>query len=147
MPAKFQITVDCSNPDLLARFWSTALGYELEEPPDGSPTWAEYWRRIGVPDDELDDGYDSIIEPGGRGPRIWFQRRPEPKQGINRLHFDLLVSDGRKAPIEVRMESVDAEVQRLEEAGARVHKRIHSPEVDHYFVAMRDPEGNEFDVS
>lgn len=33
----------------------------------------------------------------------------------------------------------DAEVERLEGAGATVHKRLHSPEIDHYFVAMRDP--------
>lgn len=146
MKAKFQITVNSLNPDLLARFWAEALHYNLQEPPDGSPSWADYWRKIGVPEDELGDGYDRIIDPDGNGPGIWFMKRPEPKTGINRLHFDLLVGGGRKLPIDERIANVDAEVARLEAIGARVHKRIRSPEVDHYSVAMRDPEGNEFDV-
>lgn len=130
----------------MARFWATALGYQLEEPPDGSATWAEYWRKIGVPEDELEDGYDSIIDPDGIKPKIWFQKRPEPKVEINRIHFDLLVGGGRKLPIEQRISNVDAEADRLVKAGATVHKRIRSPEVDHYAVALRDPEGNEFDL-
>lgn len=146
MAAKFQVTVDCEKPDLLARFWATALGYSLQEHPDGSISWAEYWRKLGVPEDELEDGYDSIIDPDGRSPKIWFQHRKEPKRGINRLHFDLCVGGGRQMPIGKRMEAVDAEATRLERAGASIYEKIHSPEVDHYFAAMRDPEGNEFDI-
>jgi hypothetical protein len=146
MKSNFQITVNCTDPDLLARFWADALHYDLEEPPDGSSSWSEYWRKIGVPEDELGDGYDRIVDPDGHGPRMWFMQRPEPKTSINRLHFDLLVGGGRKVPIEVRIANVDAEVARLEAAGATVYKRTRSPEVDHYAVAMRDPEGNEFDV-
>lgn len=81
MSAKFQVTVDCENPDLLARFWATAIGYALQEPPDGSSSWAEYWRKIGVPEDELEDGYDSIVDPAGHGPKIWFQHRKNENKG------------------------------------------------------------------
>jgi len=146
MSLRFQIAINCTDPDRMARFWAGALNYQLEEPPDGSESWIEYWRKIGVPEDELEDGYDSIVDPESGAPRMWFMKRPEPKEGINRLHFDLLVGGGRKLPIEQRIANVDAEVARLEDLGASVHKRLHSPEVDHYFVSMRDPEGNEFDV-
>jgi hypothetical protein len=36
MPARFQLVVDCKDPELLARFWAAALGYVLEPPPKGS---------------------------------------------------------------------------------------------------------------
>lgn len=143
---KFQIAVDCANPDLLARFWAEALGYSLEEPPDGSKTWVEYWSKIGVPEEELDDGYDSIVPPDGNGPRVWFQKVPETKTIKNRLHFDVMVGGGRSLPIEERIKNVEAEVERLLAAGGVVTRRENAPDVDHYFVAMRDPEGNEFDV-
>jgi hypothetical protein len=26
MPARFQLVIDCQNPELLARFWAAALG-------------------------------------------------------------------------------------------------------------------------
>jgi hypothetical protein len=35
MPARFQLVIDCKNPELLARFWAAALGYVLEPPPEG----------------------------------------------------------------------------------------------------------------
>lgn len=69
----YQITVDCADPDRMARFWAEALGYQLEEPPAGSATWRDYWMSVGVPEDEVGDGYDSIVDPVGGRPRIWFQ--------------------------------------------------------------------------
>jgi hypothetical protein len=146
MPAKFQITVDCSDPDILARFWAPALGFVLQPPPEGHETWRVYWLSVGVPDDEIEDGYDSIVDPSGDGIRIWFQKVPEKKSIKNRLHFDLLVGGGRSLPISERRRRVDAAVAELVEAGATVIRAVEAPQVDHYFVAMRDPEGNEFDV-
>lgn len=35
MTAKFQLVIDCADPEPLARFWVAALGYEFEPPPDG----------------------------------------------------------------------------------------------------------------
>jgi len=146
MAAKFQITVDCSDPDLLARFWAPALGYVMQPPPEGHETWHDYWLSVGVPEAEVEVGYDSIVDPSGDGIRIWFQKVPEKKSIKNRLHFDVLVGGGRTLPIAERRRRVDAAVAKLVEAGATVIKVVEAPQVDHYFVAMRDPEGNEFDV-
>lgn len=146
MPSRFQITVDCADPDLMARFWAPALGYELQNPPDGHATWREYWLSVGVPEDELDDGHDRISDPSGHGSPIWFQKVPETKTIKNRLHFDVLVGGGRSLPIEERRRRVEEEVGRLVTAGGTVSRRVDPPDVDHYFVAMTDPEGNEFDV-
>jgi hypothetical protein len=44
MPVRFQLVIDCADPDRLARFWAAALGYELEPPPAGFATWDDYWR-------------------------------------------------------------------------------------------------------
>ena len=99
---QLQLVIDCADPEPLARFWTAALGYELERPPAGFGSWDEYWRDVGVPEDELGIGADRIIDPAGRGPRIWFQVVPERKAVKNRLHLDLGVSGGRAVPIEIR---------------------------------------------
>jgi Glyoxalase-like domain len=73
---------------------------------------------------------------------------PEKKTLKNRLHLDITVSGGRANPIETRRRLVDAEAQRLEALGATLVRVIsHEDGVDHYGVAMRDPEGNEFDIN
>lgn len=146
----WQLTVDCAEPGRLVAFWAEALGYAVEPPPGGAATWDDYWRSIGVPEDELDphrDSADSLVDPDGRGPRIWFQRVPEPKRGKNRLHLDLKVGGGRDVPIGVRRTRVDAEVRRLAALGATVLRMGEVGEVDHYFVVLQDPEGNEFCVA
>ena len=48
MPVRFQLVIDCADPDRLARFWAAALGYELESPPAGFATWDDYYRDLGV---------------------------------------------------------------------------------------------------
>lgn len=130
----------------MARFWAAALAYDLQEPPDEFESWAAYWVSVGVPEAEVEDGYDCIFDPAGRGPRIWFQRVPEAKTVKNRLHFDLLVGGGRTVPLEERRARVDAEAARLTARGAMERFTMDSPEIDHYFKAMSDPEGNEFDI-
>ena len=146
MTARFQLTIDCAEPDRLARFWATALEYEPASPPAGYETWNDYWRMVGVPEEELDPagGTDRLVDPKGAGPKIWFQLVPERKTIKNRWHFDLLVSDGRGVPIEKRKEQVQAEVDRLTAAGASVLRVLFEEGVDHYAVTMQDPEGNEF---
>ena len=79
MTAKFQLVIDCADPEPLARFWVAALGYQFEPPPDGYDSWDECWRAVGVSEDELGLGLDRIVDPAGRGPRIWFQVVPEKK--------------------------------------------------------------------
>ncbi|GAA2865499.1 VOC family protein [Streptosporangium fragile] len=144
---RFQVTIDCADPDRLARFWAGALGYKPEDPPAGFATWKEYWRDVGVPEEELDDRVDSIVDPEGTGPRIWFQQVPESKTVKNRLHFDVRASGGRGLPPEMRREQVRAEVDRLVGAGATVLRVLDEPGIDHYAVTMHDPEGNEFCVT
>lgn len=148
MAATFHVAFDCADPGLLARFWADALGYQLEDPPAGFDGWNSYWRSVGVPVEELDseDGADSIVDPAGACPRIWFQPVPEGKTVKNRVHFDIQVSGGRTADLAIRKERVDAEVERLVIVGATKLRVLEQPGLDHYAVAMSDPEGNEFDV-
>lgn len=146
MNQRFQITIDCSDPDVMARFWAAALpDYDLQAPPEGHESWRGYWLSVGVPEDELGDGTDRIESSTG-GPQIWFQQVPEKKSLKNRLHFDLLVGGGRSQSIDERKRRVRAEAGRLAGLGATVISESDAEEFDHFFIAMRDPEGNEFDV-
>jgi len=86
MTARFQLVIDCADPEPLARFWVAALGYEFEPPPDGYDNWDDYWRAVGVSEDEFGLGLDRIVDPAGGSPRIWFQVVPEKKTLKNRLH-------------------------------------------------------------
>ena len=143
----FQLVIDCTDPGRLSRFWAAALRYELEPPPDSFATWDDYWRDVGVPDEDLGIGADCIIDPDGAGPRIWFQVVPESKTVKNRLHLDIHASGGRAVPIATRRERVDAEARRLTDLGATMIRVLEEEGVDHYGVAMKDPEDNEFDIN
>lgn len=146
MGRKIQIVIDCADPDALARFWALVLQYELEQPPDGHATWADYWRSRGLPEEELEEdlGYDRVVDGDGVGPRIWFQRVPEGKTIKNRLHLDIDVSGGRPKPFAERRALVEAEAERLVVAGASIFHRHDNPDYDHFGITMQDPEGNEF---
>ncbi|MET7986558.1 MULTISPECIES: VOC family protein [unclassified Streptomyces] len=150
MEMTLQLTIDCADPRRQVAFWCEALGYVPEPPPGGHATWREYWAGMGVPDEELPEGAgdtpESIVDPEGRGPRVWFQKVPEPKATKNRIHFDLKVGGGRDVPLAVRTERVSTEVERLVEAGAVVLRIADKPDMGHYAVQLTDPEGNEFDV-
>jgi catechol 2,3-dioxygenase-like lactoylglutathione lyase family enzyme len=145
MPGRLQITIDCADPQQLTAFWAGALGYKIEDPPAGFNSWNAYWLSIGVPADELPtdvDAADSIVDPAGAGPRIWFQLVPEAKAVKNRLHFDLKIGPGRDAPLAERRRVIDLEVDRLTCLGASVLWRTETGA-----VLMADPEGNEFCVA
>ena len=148
MTPRLQLTVDCVDPNPLVRFWTEAIGYVPEPPPEGAASWFAHWRAVGVPEHELqgEDLAQSIVDPAGVGPRLYFQIVPERKTVKNRLHLDLGVSGGRAQPLEVRRERVDAEVERLLALGATTVRRGSDPGLDHYGVVMADPEGNEFCV-
>jgi glyoxalase superfamily protein len=152
MPVRFQLVVDCTDPGLLARFWAAALGYELEPPPAGFATWDDFRRDLGFPEEELGGGPDSIVDPRGEGPRIWFHALPDAKVVKNRLHLDVHAGGGRSTldrsvPLALRKERVDAEARRLAELGATITGALGSEGLDHYAVGMKDPEGNEFDIN
>jgi hypothetical protein len=144
---RLQITIDCADPDRLVRFWALALDYVPAPPPSGHDSWGAYYVSIGVPEDEVGDGGpDSVVDPAGVGPRIWFQQVPEAKVVKNRVHIDIDVTGGRDQPVDVRRQRVDDAVARLVEAGASVLRPADQTYKDHYAVVMRDPEGNEFCV-
>jgi len=141
----FQVTFDCADPERLVRFWAQALGYEIRQPPDGFQTWADFYRSVGVPEEELEDaGPDRLVDPNGNGPLFWFQKVPEGKAVKNRIHLDLFVSGGRATPVHERKAAVDAAAERLVAAGATRFGVLAEDGVDHYGVVMQDPEGNEF---
>ena len=72
---------------------------------------------------------------------------PERKTVKNRLHLDVHAGGGREIPLEVRRQRVDAEARRLVALGATMITVLRQDGLDHYAVAMRDPEGNEFDIN
>lgn len=70
------ITVDCTQPRLVAQFWAALLDRELSVPLPG-------WLRLGTL---------SETEPV-----INFQPVPEPKRDKTRIHFDIVVDDIEQA--------------------------------------------------
>ena len=143
----FQLVIDCRSPEQLARFWAEALGYVVAAPPEGFGSWDDWYRSVGVPEEELGLGADRIEDPRGEGPPVWFQVVPEEKSVKNRLHVDLVVSGGRGAPFGARRDRVEAEATRLVALGATRVRTTADEALGHYAVAMADPEGNEFDVT
>jgi hypothetical protein len=147
MPVRFQLVVDCADPDLLARFWAAALDYELAPVPAGFATWRDFYRELGVPEEELVDGADRISDPEGHGPSIWFHAVADAKTVKNRLHLDLRAGGEWTDPVAARRERVDAEAARLAGLGATITGPLSEDASDPYAVGMLDPEGNEFDIN
>ena len=146
MAVSFQLVIDCADPEPLARFWAAASGYELESPPAGFASRDAYWRDVGVPEDELGTGADCIVDPGGRGAADLVPGSTERKAAKNRLHLDIGVSGGRAVPIGTRR-SASARPARRAGLGAVLVGVLNTKGLDHYAVAMKDPEGNEFDIN
>jgi catechol 2,3-dioxygenase-like lactoylglutathione lyase family enzyme len=138
-----QVVFDCADPDRLAHFWATALGYKLQDPPQGFASWQEFLIAQHIPQ-ELWNARSAVIDPQGTGPRLFFQRVPEPKTLKNRVHLDLNISGGFGVPLEQRQKLVNLEVERLLGAGATSLRT--GDENGEYWVVMADPEGNEFCV-
>ena len=143
MATGVQVVFDCADPDRLARFWAEALGYKLQDPPAGYASWETWAREQGIPEERWNEA-SAIVNPDGRGPRLYFQRVPEPKTVKNRMHLDLNVSGAHGTPLSERRGRIDAEVERLVGAGATRLGAVE--EAGEFVVNMVDPEGNEFDV-
>jgi hypothetical protein len=83
------VTFDCGDALLVASFWASALGSNVDE-------------------DSTTDR--ALVEPAGwGGPTLWFQRVPEPKSAKNRQHFDLRASGDLQLEVE-RLRSLGARV-------------------------------------
>ena len=109
----FALTIDCADPAALAEFWGKVLGRPV------SPGATDENAQVDATDP-------------ASGPRLFFQRVPEPKTVKNRLHLDLLT------------EHYDEETERLTGLGARPVNEVKFPGAR--WTTFADPEGNEFDL-
>jgi hypothetical protein len=112
------VTIDCSDPSLLANFWNEALR----------------WGGVAVDA----GGTGAICGPTDGGTYLEFVRVPEAKQVKNRVHLGCSAGE---------LHDLDGELERLHALGATIAwEEEFPPEVAAHFrnVVMRDPEGNEF---
>ncbi len=143
MGTSVQIVFDCANPDGLAKFWAAALHYKEQDPPAGFASWPEFLKAQKIPEEDWNTA-SAIVDPDKVGPRIYFQQMDTPKAHKNRVHLDINISGGGRAPMEERIKRVNAEVQRILRLGATKQRVWEEP--GEYWVVMLDPEGNEFCV-
>jgi hypothetical protein len=138
---KFQVTFDANDPPRLADFWALALGYEIQPPPPGFDSWDDWATDMGIPEENWNDAR-ALVDPTGKGPRVFFQRVPEGKTAKNRVHLDVNVA--ADAEPEQRRSVVEDTAERLVNEGATSI----GPMEEHggFWIVMRDPEGNEFCV-
>ena len=142
MARDVQITFDCADPAGLAAFWAEALGYQVQDPPDGFESWEQALAAMGVPPENRNDA-SALVDPKGSGPRLFFQRVPEHKQAKNRVHLDVRAAPQLKG--DDRMAALEAEAERLGSHGATRLKRYEpAPPLEAGHIVMSDPEGNEF---
>lgn len=142
MASDVQITFDCADPAALAAFWAQALGYRLQDPPAPFTSWEQALESMGIPPERHNDA-SAIVDPDAAGPRLFFQRVPEPKQVKNRVHLDVRAAPGLQG--DARMAALEAEADRLVSHGAtRLHRADPAPPLNVGYIVMTDPEGNEF---
>ncbi|MCK0113034.1 VOC family protein [Ornithinimicrobium sp. F0845] len=132
MSMHWTLGCDAHDPQLLADFWATALGYVAEpgyDDPDGA----------------------SIIDPDGNGPAIGWLRVPEGKSAKNRVHIDIRVAGEPPWDWVARAGLIRDKVRELMGAGAtKVREELYADEAGQQVlghVVMLDPEGNEFCVA
>ena len=145
MGAPMQVVFDCANPARLAEFWAGALGYVVQPPPDGFESWDDFLASVGIPEDSWNDR-SAVIDPDGTGPRVFFQKVPEPKTVKNRVHLDVSASGGPDTPAYERRSRIRGKVASLIDAGATEVREMGARTGDEYWVVLQDPEGNEFCV-
>ena len=141
MAREVQVTFDCSDPAALADFWAAALGYVVQPPPEGFDSWDAALDAWGVPEDRRHDN-SAVVDPEGKGPRVFFQRVPEGKTAKNRVHLDVRAAPGLQG--EKRMTALEQAAADLVSLGGIRVKRFEPGQMDQGWVVMQDPEGNEF---
>jgi Glyoxalase-like domain len=126
MSRTIQVTYDCADPEGLSRFWAAVLGYV----------------NPGPPGRDVPAGQD-VFDPGGAGPRLFFQKVPEGKIVKNRVHLDVRAAPGLQG--DERMAALEAECERLVGlGGTRLQRYEPDPPLQSGHIVMQDPEGNEF---
>jgi hypothetical protein len=141
MAREVQVTFDCADPGALAAFWAEALGYRLDDPPQGFGSWDEALDSWGVPPEHRNDR-SAVHDPDGNGPRLFFQKVPEGKTVKNRVHLDVRAAPGLAD--DDRMTALEADCERLVSHGASRVRRLEADAMDAGLIVMQDPEGNEF---
>lgn len=142
MARDVQITFDSADPAALAAFWAETLGYRVQDPPAGFPSWDAALEAMGVPPERRNDA-SALLDPEGSGPRLFFQRVPEGKQAKNRVHLDVRAAPRLEG--EARMAALEVEADRLVARGAtRLERHEPAPPLGAGHIVMADPEGNEF---
>jgi predicted enzyme related to lactoylglutathione lyase len=122
------VTFSCAEPRQLGAFWAEALGWPEEETDEG---FLQQLRDAGVDERELTGFYVTRPPDGGR-PRFLFQRREKSRPASYPIHLDFRTDDR------------EAEVERLERAGAAVVETKEGANLT--FTILRDPDGNPFCV-
>ena len=136
MSTAFQVTFDAADPHALARFWALALSYVKEDHTEFVRQLLEAGHIRPEQTVEVDGGLAfaeaaACRDPDGAGPRLYFQRVPEPKQAKNRVHLDLRVGPA----------AIEREGDRLVALGAR--RLWYSDDRGGPCLTLADPEGNE----
>lgn len=140
MAIPIQVVIDCADLARLAAFWASALDYVIQPPPTGFGSWVEFLTAQGFSPDRFNDR-SAVVDPKDVGPRIFFQKVPEPKTVKNRVHVDVNVGTGLEP--DAQRVKVGATVERLVAEGASVVQTFDEGE---HWVVLQDPEGNEFCV-
>ncbi len=107
---ELELAIDALDIEAVRPFWKAVLGYV-----------------------DLTAASESIVDPVGQGPAVWFQQMSEPRPQRNRIHLDLCVPHD-EAPGRVAAALV---------AGGRLLSDGRAPA----FWVLADPEGNEVCVT
>ena len=110
----YAVTLDCADAPGLARFWGAILGRQVAG--NATPEHAVLLTSDGA----------------ASGPRIIFNKVPEPKIVKNRVHLDI-ISD-----------TFEAEAERLLSLGAQKLNEVEASKSR--WTTFADIEGNEFDL-
>lgn len=108
-----QVVIDSQRADEIAAFWSALL----DRPVNGGAN--EFFALIPASEDRT-------------FPALMFLRVPEPRQGKNRLHLDLVATD-LPAAVERAVALGATKIAEFDEYGTR-------------WTTLTDPEGNVFDI-
>jgi hypothetical protein len=112
------ITIDCSDWTGLVKFWAAASDFQEDAENPNEPG----------------DPVGMLVSPDGRL-QLLFIPVPEPKKVKNRIHLDVIPTDGTR----------DEEVERLLGLGAMLVDDRRNDDGTGWAV-LADPEGNEFCV-
>jgi predicted enzyme related to lactoylglutathione lyase len=105
------VIFDTADPQLVAGFWSQALGRPIED------DWGDFVR----------------LSPDDAGTRIAFAAVPEPKSAKNRLHIDLN-TDNREHTV-AELVAVGASVIETRTSGEHTWTVMADPEGNEFCVA------------